>query len=239
MSGANESIPLTIPTDHISQRAYHYAKKHLHPLVLQHSIRVYLYAKTLAKTDISYLPAIQTTVPGVPDLFSATAAPPSRHLFLASIFHDIGTCSVHDHAQRFEVCGADAAIAFICSIDPPEAREVPVSDLREIWTAISLHTSPGLAERMSPITRLLRMAVKADFGAVQYRDLLEPENIEAIEAEFPRGEIEKVLGDCVAMQAEARHGPDRATKAPEVSWPCNLLRARLEEPEWQGVNKGF
>ena len=43
-----------------------------------------------------------------------------------------------------------------------------------------------------------------------------------------------MLGDVVAEQ-----GVRAREKAPKVSWPGNLLRAKLEEPEWEGVNKGF
>lgn len=64
--------------------------------------------------------------------------------------------------------------------------------------------------------------------------------MEAAEGEFPGGEVEKVLGDCVAAQAERRVGEGaRRAKAPGGSWSGNLLRARLEEPGWEGVNKGF
>lgn len=66
------------------------------------------------------------------------------------------------------------------------------------------------------------MAVKADFGAMQYRHLLNPKKLEAIKIWFPRGGIEKVLGDCVAKQAEVRKGAERATKAPQVSWAVEL-----------------
>lgn len=83
------------------------------------------------------------------------------------------------------------------------------------------------------------MAVKADFGSEQYRSLLGEGFVERTEALFPRGVVEKVLGDCVAGQAERRQGERRSMKAPAVSWPWNLLRSRLENPGWEGVNKGF
>jgi hypothetical protein len=51
--------------------------------------------------------------------------------------------------------------------------------------------------------------------------------------------VEKVLGDCVAGQAERREGEERRAKAPAVSWPWNLLRMSVENPGWEGVNKGF
>jgi hypothetical protein len=83
------------------------------------------------------------------------------------------------------------------------------------------------------------MAVKADFGNELCRSLLQEGFVESTEALLPRGEIEKVLGDCVARQAEKREGEERKAKAPAVSWPWNLLRCRLEDPGWKGINKGF
>lgn len=227
------NTPGCVPNDDISQAAYSYAKKHLDPVLFNHSMRVYLYASAFSKKDLSSLTQFQPTAG--PELFATESLPINeRSIFVASMFHDMGTCAIHDHAQRFEACGADAAVDFMHSHG--------VSDkavLREIWMAIALHTSPGLAERMSPLTRVLRMGPKTDFGHEQYRCLLGDEYLKAAEADFPRGNPEKVLGDAVSGQAERRDGEGRDAKAPAVSWPWNLLRCRLEEPEWQGVNKGF
>lgn len=224
--------PECVPKDSISQAAYHYAKNHLDPVILNHSMRVYLYTRAFSTKDLSSMPQFQPTVG--PEVFADAEPIEERLVFLTSMFHDMGTCAVHDHAQRFEACGADAAVDFMHSNGLTEKAA-----LREVWTAIALHTSPGLAERMSPLTRTFRMGPKADFGHEQYRSLLGEDFIHAAEAEFPRGNPEKVLGDAVSGQAERRQGEARDTKAPAVSWPWNLLRCRLEEPDWQGINKGF
>lgn len=196
-------------------------------------MRVYLYASAFNKNDLSFLPQFQPTAG--PELFATERELiDERLIYVASMFHDIGTCDIHDHAQRFEVCGADGAVDFMQTHGTSDKAV-----LREIWTAIALHTSPGLAERMSPLTRLIRTGPKTDFGHEQYRRLLGEEFLNAAEAEFPRGDPEKVLGDAVSGQAERRTGEERDSKAPAVSWPWNLLRCRLEDPEWQGVNKGF
>lgn len=232
---ATQSIPMPecVPKDSISQAAYLYAKKHLHPVIFNHSVRVYLYASASNKKDLFSLPQFQPTAG--PELFATETQPiDEQSIFVASMFHDMGTCDTHDHAQRFEVCGADAAVDFMQSHGMSDKAA-----LREVWTAIALHTSPGLAERLWPLTRLIRMGPKTDFGHEQYRRLLGEEFLNAAEAEFPRENPEKVLGDAVSWQAERRTGDERDAKAPAVSWPWNLLRCRLEEPEWQGVNKGF
>ena len=232
---ASEIIPKSIPTDPFSQSLYKHVQAHLHPTILAHSLRVFVYAGALAKADLSPIPKLHPTTG--PEIFFNideldSINPPL--LFAACMFHDIGTCDSHDHDQRFEVCGADAAVAYMASHGKSMS-----ADQRAVWEAVALHTSPGIAERMSLLTRVVRMAVKADFGSELYRSLLGDGLVETTEALFPRGEVEKVLGDCVAVQAERREGERRSVKAPAVSWPWNLLRSRVENPGWEGVNKGF
>jgi hypothetical protein len=55
-----------------------------------------------------------------------------------------------------------------------------------------------------------------------------------IEKELPRLDIEKDLSDAVVRQT--LHRPE---KAPQSSWSADLLRAKKEEPDWEGVNKAF
>lgn len=228
------AVPDYVPTDDFSQSVYQHALAQLDPTIFAHSLRVYIYAEAFSRMDLSSLRNFQPTAG--PEIFSTSDEQTidKSLLFVASMFHDAGTCAVHDHDQRFEVCGADAAVAFMESHGKTDRLAQ-----RSVWEAIALHTSPGIAERMSLMTRVMRMGPKTDFGTEQYRILLGQEFIDATEALLPRGEIEKVLGDGVAVQAERREGEERNAKAPAVSWPWNLLRCKLDEPEWQGVNKGF
>lgn len=115
------------------------------------------------------------------------------------------------------------------------------ASIREAWLAISLHSSGGIAERMSGMVRAVRLAVRADFGTYPVPDLggLGPglasaDGWDMLERELPRLDIEKDLGDAVVRQC--LHRPE---KAPSSSWPGNLLRAKREEPDWDGVNKAF
>ena len=73
-----------------------------------------------------------------------------------------------------------------------------------------------------------------DFKRPASLALTSADEIERVEAEFPRGEIERILGDAVVEQAIRK--PE---KAPAGCWPGGLLRAHLEEPRWNGVNKAF
>jgi hypothetical protein len=228
-------VPTSVPKDAFCQDLYHHAQESLDPDILNHSLRVYIYASALNHIDLTSIPQTHPTAGSEIFLPQASISEiDSSLLFAASMFHDMGTCAAHDHDRRFEVCGADAAVDYMQTQGMSDQ-----SSQRKVWEAIALHTSPGIAERMGPLTRIVRMAVKADFGNELYRTFLDEGLVESTEALLPRGEIEKVLGDCVAGQAERREGEERKAKAPAVSWPWNLLRHRLEDPEWKGVNKGF
>lgn len=203
-------IPKCIPADYLSQGAYKLAQSHLPPPILNHSIRVFLLADFLAQREKS-----------------EWATQDRRSLLcVACILHDIGCATQFDGPQRFEVEGADAAANYLRQSNTAQ------SDIHEVWQAIALHTSPGIAERISPLARLVRQAVLTDFG--RQLDQEGEDTRSTVEQSFPRLGIEKILGDTVVDQALRR--PE---KAPPASWPGILLRAKKEAPEWDGVNKAF
>jgi hypothetical protein len=206
------SPPDIVPKDTISQAAFAHAAKHLHPSILNHSIRVFLYAQAIAERENS-------------EWAGSDRLP---LLFTACILHDIGTTSLYNGPLRFEVEGADAATSFL------KEQGVSEADAHEVWVAIAIHTSHHIAERISTLARLVRLGVSLDFKRPSALELTTPAEVEHLEARFPRGPIEKVLGDSVADQAV-----EKPEKAPGGSWPGNLYRAKLENPGWEGVNKGF
>ncbi|KAI8942460.1 hypothetical protein NX059_000528 [Plenodomus lindquistii] len=208
-----KEVDSIVPQTVISKAAYDHAASLLHPSILNHSIRVYLYAKILA----AHASPMYTT-----DLLKLDL------LFTACIFHDIGTTSNYDGFQRFEVEGADAAVKHLSQYDVNEA------DKHDVWTAIAVHTSPGIAERIGELSRLVRVAVVTDFGRKSEGWDVLLSRREEVEAQFQRDGIEKVLGDAIVTQAIEKPG-----KAPMVSWPGVMYKAWLAEPEWNGVNKAF
>lgn len=200
------------------------AAKELPEAILNHSLRVYLIAKWLAENE--------------PD--NDLAAPESLPLvFAAAIFHDMGACELYNGTQRFEVEGADAAEAHLT------AHGIKKSEAHRVWVAIALHTSPGIAERIDPLTRLIRLAVKIDFSPAQKERHGAKEFTAGIEEDLPRLEAEKVLADAVIQQA--RKIPEQvdgltwpnSEKHPSASWPGILLRAHIENPGHVGVNPAF
>ncbi|KAF2873334.1 hypothetical protein BDV95DRAFT_604841 [Massariosphaeria phaeospora] len=209
--------PNCIPSAPISQAAFQLASSLLATPMLNHSIRVYLYAQAIASH--SQPPSTYTpTNPHQHDL-----------LFTACILHDIGTAPRFDSdPQRFEVCGADAAAALLSHFN------VRAEDAHQVWMAIALHTSPGLAERASELSRLVREAVLCDFGKGSEKLGAWEALRTQFEARFERGEVEKVLGDRVVEQALRL-----PRKAEMASWAGGLVRAYAEGPGWEGVNRGF
>lgn len=221
LSTHSPSIPLpsfpAIPPTPLSQSAYNHASSLLDPSILAHSLRLYIYALTLAKSS-----------------HSIYATDPLKHdiLFTACLFHDIGTSETYNGPQRFEVEGADAAVKFLASFGIGE------EDKSEVWKAIALHTSKGIVERMGELPALMRRGLDVEFGVGSWTAMEGVEDVvglkREVEGRIPREDIEKVLGDAVVKQAVVR-----VAKAPGGSWPGDLVRAWREDPGWEGVNRGF
>lgn len=212
IQASEDDIPSCVPADPLSRAAYNHVKQHLHPLTLNHSLRVFLYMIELSKRDGTYWHD-------------------ERHLpllFVSAMFHDFGTTELCNGPERFEVEGADAALAFLAS------KGVSSEQAHEIWIAIACHTSAGIGERISPLAKLQRHGPLVDFKRPDVLALLDEALVQQNEASFPRGEIEKVLSDTVVEQAL-----NQRSRAPAATWPGALLRFKDENPDWQGVNKEF
>lgn len=204
--------PEQIPRDAISQAMFRYAAEHLAPAILNHSIRVFFFAKAIGDQEDS-----------------EWCTPDRLHLlFTACILHDVGTIELHNGPLRFEVEGADAAFALL------RQHQVSEADTHDVWVALAVHTSPQIAERIAPLARLVRLGVTVDFSYPKSMAYTTDATVNDLETHFPRLDIEKVLGDAVADQAVKR--PE---KAPAASWPENLYRSKMENPDWAGVNKRF
>jgi HD superfamily phosphodiesterase len=202
--------------------AFTTAQKQQPQAVFNHCSRTYIYAsRTSQKSFASWKCA-----------FHEYTKPAWTTMYVACMLHDIAA-ACHDGPERFEVEGADMAVDLMKKTDP----FTPSSELKSVWEAIALHTSPGIAERISPLALALRIAVKIDF----VRQSVYEEDKEALEefckgteAVFARANIEKILGDAVA-----EGGVKNPSKAPNVSWPYVLTQAKLANPNYEGPNPAF
>lgn len=159
-------------------------------------------------------------------------------LYVACICHDLGVSDLYNGSQRFEVEGADAAKAHLLS------HGISEDSSHQVWIAISLHTSAGIAERIYPLSRLVRYGVMMDFSLATRQAMGAVEYSSEIENHLPQLNIEKVLGDAVVHQSEHLDQYDRSTwpdskKHPKASWPGILLRAHLDNPSHDGINPAF
>jgi hypothetical protein len=103
-------------------------------------------------------------------------------LYAGAMFHDIGLMPGHSSDdQRFEVDGAHAARDFLRS------HGVPEEDAYTVWTAIALHTTPGVPVHMHPIVALVTAGVEMDVLGLTYPEYSDAER-EAVVHAHPRSE---------------------------------------------------
>jgi len=101
-------------------------------------------------------------------------------LYLGAIFHDMGLTKAYSSPDlRFEVDGANTARDFMKSYGVPEC------DVEDVWTAIALHTTPGVPEHMRPTIALLTAGVEMDVLGIAYHDFT-PEQRDHVCARHPR-----------------------------------------------------
>ena len=101
-------------------------------------------------------------------------------LYAGAMFHDIGLMPGHaSRSDRFEVDGAHAARDFLRS------HGIPEEDAYTVWTAIALHTTPGVPEHMHPVVALVTAGVEMDVLRLTYDQYSDSERETVVNA-FPR-----------------------------------------------------
>jgi len=101
-------------------------------------------------------------------------------LYAGAMFHDLGLMPGHGSAgERFEVDGAHAARDFLRS------HGIPEEDVYTVWTAIALHTTPGVPRHMHPVVALVTAGVEMDVLGLSYDEYPDEER-EAVVRAFPR-----------------------------------------------------
>ncbi|WP_336049490.1 HD domain-containing protein [Streptomyces sp. CA2R101] len=172
------------------------------PSVFNHSIRSYLFARLVAgRLGLAVGHDYRDDL-----------------LFAACAMHDLGLASDGPHRQRFEVEGADRAAEFLIQ------QGMSTADADQVWQAIALHTSPGIAERRGTLCVLVREGVALDFGGpagADHLDSVTDEQADAMHAAYPRLDMIRSLTD--AIVAQAAKDPQNA---PRYTTPGELLRER-------------
>jgi hypothetical protein len=96
------------------------------------------------------------------------------------MFHDIGLTHQHSTTtERFEVDSANAARDFLRS------HGVHQQDIEMVWTAIALHTTPGIPQHMHPVVALVTAGVEMDVLGIAYSEYSDAER-QAVVRAHPR-----------------------------------------------------
>ena len=101
-------------------------------------------------------------------------------LYAGAMFHDMGLTDQHSTKQeRFEVDSANTARDFLRS------HGVHQQDIDTVWTAIALHTTPGIPQHMHPVIALVTAGVEMDVLGIAYSEFSDAER-EAVVHAHPR-----------------------------------------------------
>jgi hypothetical protein len=82
-------------------------------------------------------------------------------------------------SERFEVDGANTARDFLRS------HGIAQQDIDIVWTAIALHTTPGIPQHMHPVIALVTAGVEMDVLGIGYSEYNDAER-EAVMDAYPR-----------------------------------------------------
>jgi len=101
-------------------------------------------------------------------------------LYAGAMFHDVGLVSAYSSdTDRFEVDGANAARDFLRS------RGISQQEIDLVWTAIALHTTPGIPQYMHPVVALVTAGVEMDVLGIDYAGFTDSDRNAVVQA-FPR-----------------------------------------------------
>jgi hypothetical protein len=159
----------------------------------------------------------------------------SEQLYVAAMFHDMGlTPRYSSKLDRFEVDGANAARGFL------RQHKISQPEIDTVWTAIALHTTPGIPQYMHPVVALLTNGVEMDVLGIAYSEFSDADR-EAIVAANPRTEhfkedIIQAFYDGIKHKPETTFGnvnedvlADKDPKFQRVNF-CDVIRGS----RWKG-----
>jgi hypothetical protein len=151
---------VTPPDTKLAAEATELVRDSTTDLVFDHSRRVYWFGSLLGRDrGLSFDPEL---------------------LYIGAMFHDLGLGErFRQSGRRFEVDSADEARRFL------QAHGVPEDSIRRVWTAIALHTTPGIPPFMEPEVALVTAGVEYDVLGIGYHDISADDRA-AITALHPR-----------------------------------------------------
>jgi hypothetical protein len=153
---------ISIPDSQLARDITELVRDTESPLLFHHSSRVYYFGALAGKhRGLRFDPEL---------------------LYAGAMFHDMGLTHKHSSAnERFEVGGANTARDFLRS------RGISQADVDTVWTAIALHTTPGIPEHMHPVIALVTAGVEMDVLGLTYPAYSDAERTAVVRA-HPRNE---------------------------------------------------
>jgi HD superfamily phosphodiesterase len=151
---------ISVPDSRLAHEITEMVRDTESPLLFHHSSRVYYWAALAGRRrDLRF---------------------DAELLYAGAMFHDMGlTHRYSSLTERFEVDGANAARDFLRS------RGIGLQDIDTVWTAIALHTTPGIPQHMHPVVALLTAGVEMDVLGLAYDQYSDAER-EAVVQAHPR-----------------------------------------------------
>jgi hypothetical protein len=151
-----------IPDSNLARKATELVRDTESALLFNHSTRVYYFGSLAGKRQgLKFDPEL---------------------LYVGAMFHDMGlTPQYNSKADRFEVDGANSARAFL------RQHKISQQEIDTVWTAIALHTTPGIPQYMHPVVALLTAGVEMDVLGIGYSDFAEADRKTVAQA-YPRTE---------------------------------------------------
>jgi HD superfamily phosphodiesterase len=204
-----------IPDSKLAREATELVRDTESPLLFNHSTRVYYFGSLAGKRrGLKFDPEL---------------------LYIGAMFHDMGLTPKHSSkSDRFEVDGANSARAFL------RQHNISQQEIDTVWTAIALHTTPGIPQHMHPVVALLTDGVEMDVLGIAYAEFSDADR-EAIVAAYPRTEhfkedILQAFYDGIKHKPETTFGnvkadvlADKDAKFQRMNF-CSVIRGS----QWKG-----
>ena len=202
-STGDEVAGVSIPRTTLAVEAADAARAALPAALADHAARVFVFASLAARR--------------------AGEGCDADALYVAAMYANMGLSPAYCRSpERYELDGADAARALL-------VRHRRARSMRDdVWHAIALHTTPGVAERASPLARALARAVSTDLMATDFDSYTADERT-ALLAAYPRGS-----GFRETFLAAVARGVEHRPQSTFRTWSADVLERA--DPDFQRPN---
>jgi hypothetical protein len=150
---------IKVPDTRLVRDAIDLARSSSEPFLFNHVMRSWLFSVLLSE--------------------NAKPAPDPELLAVSTVLHDLGLTDRYSAEERFEVDGANAALAFM------KERGISMQQTQVVWDAIALHTTRSIALHKEAEVAMTHSGIAVDVLGVGL-DRIHQDKQHAILAAFPR-----------------------------------------------------